>query len=333
MAFLREARTGATRRPIHRIYVIHEAVNEGSYPNCRTLAERLEVTDKTIQRDITFMRDELGLPLEYDDKLHGYTYSQDVSQFPVFELGAAELAGLFLARQAIESVRGTALEQTMREVFSKLTKMIEGQVHFSWAEADRAFSRKVRGVARTDLKLFGKLAEALLERREVRFSYRKLGAAISETRRLHPYHLGEVERCWYVIGHDLDRDALRTFALPRISRLKKGLVGYEIPEDFDGVAYLGRSFGVWTDPERPDHKQEVRIELTGYAAGLAQERRWHPSQQVKLLNAKGTRVEVCFEVGRLEELLRWVLSWGGKARVLAPSELKKMVRDEVKSMG
>ncbi|MEO1845527.1 MAG: hypothetical protein ABGZ37_14785 [Akkermansiaceae bacterium] len=145
MAMLHEARTGATRRPIHRIYVIHEAVKEGSFPNCRTLAEGLEVTDKTIQRDITLMRDELGLPLEYDEKLHGYTYSQDVSQFPVFELGAAEMAGLFLARQAMDSVRGTALEETMREVFAKLTRMIEGQVQFSWADVDRAFSRKVAG--------------------------------------------------------------------------------------------------------------------------------------------------------------------------------------------
>ena len=84
------SRAGTTRRPMHRIYVIHEAVQEGSYPNCRTLAERLEVTDKTIQRDITFMRDELQLPLEYDEQLHGYTYSQDVSEFPVFEMGVEE---------------------------------------------------------------------------------------------------------------------------------------------------------------------------------------------------------------------------------------------------
>ena len=77
-------RSGTTRRPLQRIYVIHEAVKGGSFPNCRTLAERLEVTDKTIQRDITFMREELQLPLEYDEQLHGYTYSQDVSEFPIF---------------------------------------------------------------------------------------------------------------------------------------------------------------------------------------------------------------------------------------------------------
>jgi len=296
------ARVGKTRWPMKRIYHIHEAVSEGRFPNCSTLAAELEVTAKTIQRDVTFMRDRLGLPLEYDEQAHGYCYTGDVSTFPVFEVGAEELAGLFLARQAIESVRGTQLEKTMREVFARLTK--------------------------TDLKTFGRLAEAVLKHREVEFGYRKLGSDKTERRRIQPYHLGEVDHCWYVIGFDHARKALRTFALPRIRALKVRKERFEVPDDFDGVAYLGSSFGVWTDPERPDFKQEVRIELGGYAARLAQERRWHPSQQITALNANASRVEVRFEVGRLEELVRWTLSWGGQAKVRAPQGLRKRVADE-----
>ena len=65
---------------------------------------------------------------------------------------------------------------------------------------------------------------------------------------------------------------------------------------------------------------------------MAQERRWHPTQETKSLNAKGTRVEVCFEVGRLEEVLRWVLSFGSCARALAPKELADMVKQEIRAM-
>jgi proteasome accessory factor B len=332
MKFARERRVGSTRRPIQRIYAIHEAVLEGRYPNCRTLAERLEVTDKTVQRDITFMRDELKLPLEYDNKLRGYLYKQDVSQFPVFQLGAAELAGLFLARHAIKSVRGTALEETMREVFATLTKMIEGEVHFSWADLDHAFTRKTIGVAKKDLKIFGTLAEAILQQGEVGFHYRKLGGGVAEARRLQPYHLGEVDGCWYVIGRDINRDAMRTFALPRLSRLKVGKQQFEKPSDFDGPGYLNHSFGVWTVPG-DEELHIVRVELRDYAARMAQERRWHPTQELKFLNNAGTRVEVCFHVSRLEEVVRWVLSWGSKAKVLAPPELNKMVQEEVEAMG
>lgn len=322
------SRMGKTRWPMERIYHIHEAITEGRFPNCTKLAVELEVTAKTIQRDITFMRDRLNLPLEYDDVVHGYRYTEDVSTFPVFEVGAEELAGLFLARQAIESVRGTQLEQTMREVFSRLTQSMQGRVEFTWSDLDRAFSRKTPGVTKTDLKTFGRLGEAVLQHREVEFGYRKLGSDKTERRRIHPYHLGEIDMCWYVIGFDLDRQGLRTFALPRIRSLKVLGNRFRIPTGFDGVAYLGTSFGVWTDPDNPGFKQEVRIELTGYAARLAQERRWHPSQQVTALNSSGSRVEVRFEVGRLEELVRWTLSWGGQAKVRAPQELRDRVAEE-----
>lgn len=325
-------RAGRTRRPLQRIYHIHEAVKDERCPNCTTLAAELEVTPKTIMRDITFMRDELRLPLEYHAEGHYYFYREDVSHFPVFEVAAEELAGLFLARRALESIRGTRLGETMARAFGKLTRAMEGRVKFAWGDADRAFSRKVAGAAETDLKLFGRLAEAVLKGREVEFGYRKLGASRTVTRRLQPYHLGEIDNCWYVIGRDLDRKALRTFALPRIRAVKLLRATFKVPDDFDGAAYLGSSFGVWTDPERPGFRQEVRIELAGYAAQLVQERRWHPSQQVIPLNPTASRIEVRFEVGRLEELVRWTLSWGGHAKVRAPEELKSLVKAEVRRM-
>lgn len=315
-----------------RVYHIHEAVAEGRLPNCSSLARELEVTAKTIQRDVNFMREELKLPLVYDEQLHGYSYTQDVSDFPVFMMRAEDLAGLFLTRMALDSVRGTELYDSLRGVFARMTQGLEEEVRFSWSDAGQAFSRKVAGVTRNDLKLFGNLADAVMKRKEVTFSYRKLGDTTAVTRRVQPYHLGEVENCWYLIAHDLERDALRTFALPRMTRLKVLNTDFVKARDFNGEDYLGQSFGVWS-AAKGEALQTVKVELRDYAAGLAQERRWHPSQTVKVLNDAGTRVEVSFEVGRFEDLLRWVLSWGSKARVLAPPEFKKRVTEEVRLMG
>ena len=47
-------RTGNKRRPLERIYRIHEVVKRGKHPNCRSLAETLEVTQKTEQREVSF---------------------------------------------------------------------------------------------------------------------------------------------------------------------------------------------------------------------------------------------------------------------------------------
>ena len=48
-----EKRFCETRRLIKRIFAIHQAIRRGCSPNCRTLAEQIRVTPKTIQRDVT----------------------------------------------------------------------------------------------------------------------------------------------------------------------------------------------------------------------------------------------------------------------------------------
>ena len=324
-------RVGLTRRPLVRIYEIHAAIRSGSYPNCTGLAEKLSVQRKTIQRDITFMRDELGLPIVYEDALHGYFYDKDVSDFPVFQTTAEELACLFLARNALESVRGTALADELHAAFSKLTRGMLGKIQFSWTNLDEAFSRKIVEQNPRDAKRFGDLAQAILKQLVTTFFYRKIGAEKSESRKVRPLHLGEVDGGWYLIAHDLERNALRTFSLPRMSRLKVSNARFERPVNFDGKAYLKQSFGIW-NVAGDETRHVVRVELKNYAARLCQERRWHPTQDVVPLNTKGTRVEIRFEVGRLEEVLRWVLSFGSQAKVLAPPDLVKMVRDEVEAM-
>ncbi|MBK1825958.1 helix-turn-helix transcriptional regulator [Haloferula rosea] len=321
-----------TRRPFERMHRIHEAIAEGRLPNCSSLAKELEVTPKTVQRDITFMRDSFRLPLVYDKKRHGFYYEGEVDDFPDFEIGAEEIAAMFLARTAADAIRGTELADKMRAAFGRLCRSMSERVELNWADLDEAFSRKVPQLPAREVKLFGELAEAVVKRLEVSFHYRKLGADRAEARRVHPLHLGEVDGGWYLIGHDEDRGALRTFALPRITRLKVSGRRFDPPADFDGREYLRRSFGVWT-VAGDDSLTLVQVKLSDYAARLARERRWHPTQEVRELNAKGTKVEVCFEAGSLEEVVRWVLSFGSKAQVVGPPELKRMVKEEVKLMG
>lgn len=324
-------RRGTTRRPIVRIYEIHAAIASGNYPNCTQLAEKLAVQPKTVQRDITFMRDELQLPVRYEETLHGFYYEDDVSTFPVFQTNAEDLAALFLARTALESVRGTQLADVMQKVFGKLTRGMQGKVQFSWSALDDAFSRKTVTRHPRDVKLFGMIAETVMNQLVTTFYYKKLEAVKPELRRVHPLHLGEVDSGWYLIAHDLKRGELRTFALPRISRFKATNKKFERPRGFDGRDHLKQSFGIW-NVAGDDSRQVVRVELKDYAARLAQERRWHPSQEVFPLNTKGTRVEVRFEVGRLEEVLRWVLSFGSQAKVLGPPSLVSMLKKEIEAM-
>ena len=68
-----------SRPPFERMMRIHDALQAGRFPNARKLAETCEVSEKSIQRDLDFMRDRLHFPIEYDPKKWGYFYTKDVS--------------------------------------------------------------------------------------------------------------------------------------------------------------------------------------------------------------------------------------------------------------
>lgn len=65
---------------------VHAELKANRYPNCKKLGAMLEISTRTIQRDIDFMRDRLGLPIEYDQKRWGFFYYAEPATGPVFPL-------------------------------------------------------------------------------------------------------------------------------------------------------------------------------------------------------------------------------------------------------
>lgn len=323
-------RTGHTRRPIQRILQIHGLLVANRFPNCRTLAREIEVTPKTIQRDLNFMRDEMSLPLEYHEREHGYFYTKPVTEFPLLQLSRTDMLALFLARRALEPLQGTRLEKLLAESFEKISEAATGTVSFRWTELDAAFSVKTSGVVSADVELFSTLLDAVLERREVVFDYLKLGATRAERRQVRPYHIGRVDQGWYLTAHDPARGAERTFALPRIQHLTMLKTRFAPPPNFDAARHLGGGFGVWSYSAEDSVKQVVRLRFTGYAARVVGERHWHASQE--LIPKKDGSLELRLQVTGWEELMRWILSWGRHAQVIEPQQLRVRIQDEIEHM-
>lgn len=315
-----------------RVIEIHKIIRAGRFPNCSTLAAEIEVTPKTIQRDISFMRDQLGLPLEYHAIKHGYYYTQEVHEFPMLQLSRNDLVALFLARHALEPLRGTRMERMLADSFSKITEACPGEVSIAWHELDDAFSVKAAGVLAADVTLFGDLLDAVRACREVTFDYHKLTSDKPERRTVRPHHIGQIEHGWYVIAFDPARNAMRTFALQRISNLQASKTKFTREAGFNARDHLGGGFGVWSYAGDQKRKHEVHVRFEGYAARVVAERQWHPTQAIRKLKPDGSVIEFQADLSGLEEITRWILSWGSKAKVLGPPELKQRVAQEVAGM-
>ncbi len=299
---------------------LHEKLKAGAFPNCRRLSEELEVSAKTVQRDIDFMRDRLSLPIEYDQLHFGFAYTRPVTSFPNIEVSEGEVIALFVAQKALEQYRGTSFEKPLRTAFEKISAGLQDRIGFHWGDVDSAISFRGLGTSIADLEMFETVSRAVLDSHELAFQYKKLRGAQYEQRRIQPYHLGCVENQWYVFGFDLIRRQLRTFALPRMRRVRDTRAGFQRPSDFSITQHLSTSFGVFTGQAR----HRVRIRFDAFAARLVGERRWHRSQKVKRL--KSGELEWTVTLGCLEEIERWIRSWGAHATVLDPPELRRSIR-------
>jgi proteasome accessory factor B len=308
---------------------LHRELQAGRFPNCRKLADSMEVSSKTIQRDIEFMRSRLNLPIEYDQLQFGFYYTEPVTNFPSIEVTEGEIVALFVAQKALEQYKGTSFEKPLHAAFRKITDGLRESVTFPWDDLDATISFRGIGTTVGDVDLFESLSKAVLRSQEIVFEYNKLGGTRHEGRRVQPYHLGCVENQWYLFGFDLARKQVRTFALPRMRSIQITPLKFKRPANFTISNYLGGAFGVFAG----DGKFRIRIRFDAFAGRLVGERRWHASQKIRPLGKQGDDgVELTLELGSLEEVMPWVLSWGGHARVLEPKELAERVKSAARAI-
>jgi predicted DNA-binding transcriptional regulator YafY len=106
--------------------------------------------------------------------------------------------------------------------------------------------------------------------------YRNRGQMKAHQRQVQPYHIACVDSQWCLFGFDVNRKAMRTFVLARLSR--PALTGrrFEQSKKFDLNEFLKGNLGVFKGQE----DFEVVVELDAWAADDVRGRRLHSSQEL-----------------------------------------------------
>jgi proteasome accessory factor B len=305
-----------SRPPLERMLRIHDELRRVTLPNCTRFARQLEVSRKTVVRDLAFMRDRLHLPIEFDPRIQAYRYTHPVNAFPTVHVTEGELLALLVAQNALQQYRGTPFHGQLEVAFEKLTAGLRDRISFAPADELRAVSFRNFGLGRTDLAVFNALSGAVLRQTEVAFDYRKPGDARKSRRQVRPYHLANRENSWYLIGFDCGRAALRTFALPRIAAVAVLPDSFRRPADFSPEQFFAKALGVMGGTA--DFRVVIRFDAA--VAERVREREWHESQAMRELPGGG--LELALRLGALAEVEQWVLGWGAMAEVMAPPELR-----------
>ena len=170
------------------------------------------------------------------------------------------------------------------------------------------------------LELLPALREAIGARSTVAFSYH------AAPRRLQPYALLLREGFWYVIGHDLGHDELRTYRVDRIEgSIERGAAQeFERPADFDPRTVFP------ADPkELGDGGQTAVVRIDSARATFALRELGEESVVRRLPDGS---VEVEVPCSNPDAFRSWLFGWGVHAEVVSPADVRRELVEWLQTM-
>jgi proteasome accessory factor B len=313
-------------KPQHsRLLFIDRKIGEGGYPNCDSLAKEWEVSRKTIQRDLDYMRYQLEVPLEYAARYRGYHYTEENFKLPALSIKESDLFAIYLAEELLLQHEGTPYFHSLTSVFKKIQDSLPDKTTLESPSENSRFTVFPPPGTTIRHDILESVFKGLRTLHRLKIHYQPPGQSPT-SREIDPYHAIRYDGDWYVIGHCHLRDTIRTFSLSRINQASILEEEYVIPATFNFHQITRSRFGVhWGTAE-----EQVKIWFSPKVVPYILERTWHPSQKITYNDDQS--LVLSLTVNHMLELKRWVLSWGKEARVLEPEKLAAEIRAEVGSM-
>lgn len=312
-------------RQLERLLELDTLLRNGSKWTAKSLAENLEVSERTVRNDLDFLRDRYGAPLSCN-RSKGYYYTDPDWRLPSIPLTQGELFALTLGARMLTSYSGSAYREQLKSAIEQLAKRLPEQ---TWVDLQQLTDDSVmfRVGAELDLnpEIWQTLEQACQKKQQVWIRYATPGKDISE-RQVDPYVLHFSRNNPYMTGWCHKRGEARWFRVDRIQEIKLLTQHFEIDPTFDREAHFASAF----QHEVGGVPQEMVIWFDPPTAPYISERRWHPTQQIE--EHPDGSLTLRFVVRGLNEVKRWVLFYGRGARVLGPPKLVAMVNEEIEGM-
>jgi proteasome accessory factor B len=310
-----------------RLLELDKRISQGQHPNCLSFSIEWEVSQKTVQRDIDYLRDELKAPIEYDRKKKGFYYTKDSWFLPSISVSEGDLLAILVAERALEQYRGTPIARELERVFGKISDMLPDKISVRPELIFNKFSFTSPPTRSIDANIWTTVVRGLVNQQVLRMSYKSIEKGTATQWQVEPLHLANLQGEWYLFGKGVEEEFVRQFSIGRIEKVNVTDKKFEMPADFNPKKFLANTFGRFAGNNRT---HEIRILFDKEVAPWILEKQWGPKQVIK--TQKNGDLELIFSAAGMLEVFRWVMAWGRWAKVLAPCELKKMVADEIAAM-
>lgn len=314
-------------RHLERLLKIDSLLRTLHRPTNPSLAQELEVSERTIRSDLAFLRDRYHAPLEYSSKL-GHHYTDPEWRLPSISLTEGELFALTVGARMLETYAGSPYALRLKSAIARLSERLP---ETTWVNVQQLAEEYIQfgGGAESDLDpdIWHKLEDACSQRLSVMMTYYTASRDAISERKLDPYLLHVYRGTnLYLIGYCHNRQAFRWFRVDRIKKLEILPEHFTPDPKFNPKEYIGNVF----QHEVGDKQLDVEIWFDAKTAPYIRERRWHYTQEIE--EHPNGSLTLKMRVRGINDLKRWVMWYGKGAKVLSPLELVELVQQEVEGM-
>jgi len=312
---------------LERFLWFQNEIKNNKYPNTKALAEKFEITRKTAQRDIEFMRSRLNAPLIYMPEHRGYAYEENTFELPGFWLGEEALTSLLLAYRLASSIPDISIKISLRSFLEQLLAKLSHSEKISIKDLSNKVSVRNIEYSKTSEKIYHAILEALLFTRPVRIEYHSPHNSETTTRDILPLHLLHYMGTWHIIAHCSLKNELRDFVLSRIKIITP--CANKITARFSSEQvrqYIRKTFGIFHGKET----KEICLCFSKDASMWIEEQIWHPAQ--KTFTKKDGRLCLTIPVSDFREIKREILKYGAQVEVVSPKALREEIKKEIEKM-
>jgi predicted DNA-binding transcriptional regulator YafY len=264
-----------SRLQLERLLKIDELLRKPERQTAQSLADELEVSERTIRDDLAFLRDRLHAPLKFH-RTRGHHYTDADWRLPTIALTKGELYALTLGARMLEACAGSAYAVELRSAVARLAERLPDE---TWVDlqqlADERIIFRTGAATNLDPDIWHQLEDACRESKQVWMRYYTASRNADSERVLDPYLL-HIYRGTnpYVIGWCHKRNKVLWFRVDRIRELKLLNRSFERQPDFNARDHLEMIF----QHEVGGPPVTVQIWFDAKTAPYIRERRWHPTQ-------------------------------------------------------
>ncbi|MBP6505856.1 MAG: WYL domain-containing protein [Rhodoferax sp.] len=306
-----------------RVYNIEMLIRNRGHVSFQALLDELEVSPATLKRDLDYLKDQLGAPIEYDRFLNGYRFGEEYRgqkhELPGLWFSERELYSLLMANQLLSEIDSEGvISRHMQPLLERIHQML------GTGEADaKTLLKRVKIISSAkrpvSSQFFELVGEALLKRKRLHMRYLTRGRGEVSERDVSPQRLVHYRTTWYVDAWCHTREKMLRFALDAIEAASlTGARAKEVPMR-QVESEMDAGYGIYAGAKR----QWATLRISAQAAQWVSREEWHPDQEGRWLEDGAYELKVPYSDDT--ELVMDVLRQGAQIEVLSPPSLRKFV--------